>query len=158
MNKKYYLSSLAAATLLAGCTSDELVPQQNEEVADVLANRPKVEVAFGLETSATRMHGNETGVTFDQEDHLGAVLVDQGLSIPANYYTVKKASGRKNVGKYTYKLTFKGNYKGTKTLTFTINPNYNGNFEGVKPSIEKIVIVKAEDSTWADAIKTGSFN
>lgn len=88
MNKKYYLSSLAAATLLAGCTSDELVPQQNEEVADVLANRPKIEVAFGLETSATRMHGNETGVTFDQEDHLGAVLVDQGLSIPANYYTL----------------------------------------------------------------------
>ena len=95
MNKKYYLSSLAAVTLLAGCTSDELVPQQNEEVADVLANRPKIEVAFGLETSATRMHGNETGVTFDQEDHLGAVLVDQGLSTPANYYDL--ASGNTHI-------------------------------------------------------------
>ena len=48
--------------------------------------------------------------------------------------------------------------KGALQATFTINPNYNGNFEGVKPSIEKIVIVKAEDATWADAIKTGSFN
>ena len=48
--------------------------------------------------------------------------------------------------------------KGALQATFTINPNYNGNFEGVKPSIEKIVIVRAEDSTWADAIKTGSFN
>ena len=48
--------------------------------------------------------------------------------------------------------------QGALQATFTINPNYNGNFEGVKPSIEKIVIVKAEDATWADAIKTGSFN
>lgn len=95
MNKKYYLSSLAAVTLLAGCTSDELVPQQNEEVADVLANRPKIEVAFGLETSATRMHGNETGVTFDKNDYLGAVLVDQGLSTPANYYDL--ASGNTHI-------------------------------------------------------------
>ncbi len=42
--------------------------------------------------------------------------------------------------------------------TLTINPNYPGNFEGQKPSIEKIIVVKAEDATWADAIKTGSFN
>ena len=48
--------------------------------------------------------------------------------------------------------------KGALQATFTINTNYNGNFEGVKPSIKKIVIVKAEDATWADAIKTGSFN
>ncbi len=45
-----------------------------------------------------------------------------------------------------------------KQATFTINPNFNGNFEGVKPSIEKIVVVKAEDATWADAIATGAFN
>ncbi len=42
--------------------------------------------------------------------------------------------------------------------TLTINPNYAGNFEGQKPSIEKIIIVKAEDATWADALKTGAFN
>lgn len=45
-----------------------------------------------------------------------------------------------------------------KQATFAINKNYNGNFEGVKPSIEKIVVVKAEDATWSDAIKTGAFN
>ena len=48
--------------------------------------------------------------------------------------------------------------KAALQATFTINENYVGNFEGVKPSIEKIVIVKAEDATWADAIKTGAFN
>ena len=48
--------------------------------------------------------------------------------------------------------------KSALQATLTINKNYNGNFEGVKPSIEKIVVVRAEDATWADAIKTGAFN
>lgn len=48
--------------------------------------------------------------------------------------------------------------KGAQQATLTINPNYAGNFEGVKPSIEKIVITKAEDATWADGLKTGAFN
>ena len=48
--------------------------------------------------------------------------------------------------------------KGSLQAILTINPNYAGNFEGVKPSIEKIVITKAEDATWADGIKTGAFN
>ena len=48
--------------------------------------------------------------------------------------------------------------KSALQATLTINENYNGNFEGVFPSIEKIVVVKAEDATWADAIKTGAFN
>ena len=37
-------------------------------------------------------------------------------------YTVTTPTGRKNVGKYTYKITFKGNYSGTKSLSFTIVP------------------------------------
>ncbi len=37
-------------------------------------------------------------------------------------YTVKYASGRKNVGTYKVTVTMKGNYSGTKTLTFKINP------------------------------------
>ena len=37
-------------------------------------------------------------------------------------YTVKYATGCKNVGTYKVTVTFKGNYSGTKTLTFTINP------------------------------------
>ena len=37
-------------------------------------------------------------------------------------YTVKYATGRKNVGKYKVTVTFKGNYSGTKNLYFTINP------------------------------------
>ena len=45
-----------------------------------------------------------------------------------------------------------------KQATLVINPNYAGNFEGQKPSIQKIVVLRAEDATWADAIKTGGFN
>ena len=47
---------------------------------------------------------------------------------------------------------------GALTATLEINPNYNGNFEGVKPSIQTIVIVKAEDDTMMDAFKTGEVN
>ena len=46
----------------------------------------------------------------------------------------------------------------SKQATLVINPNYQGNFEGQKPSIQKIVITKAEDATWNDALKTGAFN
>ena len=48
--------------------------------------------------------------------------------------------------------------KAALQATFVMNENYAGNFEGQKPSIEKIVFVKAEDATWADQIKTGAFN
>lgn len=48
--------------------------------------------------------------------------------------------------------------KSALQATLTINENYNGNFEGVKPSIEKIIVVRAYDATWADAMRTGAFN
>ena len=47
---------------------------------------------------------------------------------------------------------------GSLTATLEINPNYAGNFEGQKPSIQTIVIVKAEDDTMMDAFKTGEIN
>ena len=46
----------------------------------------------------------------------------------------------------------------SKQATLVINENYQGNFEGQKPSIPKIIITKAEDATWFDALKTGAFN
>ena len=45
-----------------------------------------------------------------------------------------------------------------KQATLVANENYAGNFEGQKPAIKKIVVLRAEDATWADAIKTGGFN
>ena len=53
-----------------------------------------------------------------------AVVVkdSKGNTISSKNYTLTKAMGRKNVGKYSYKITFKNQYKGTKTLYFTINP------------------------------------
>lgn len=46
----------------------------------------------------------------------------------------------------------------TGQCTLDINPNYAGNFEGVKPSIQTIVIVLAEDATWSDMLKTGGMD
>ena len=46
----------------------------------------------------------------------------------------------------------------TSQCTLDINPNYAGNFEGQKPSIQTIVIVRAEQSTWADQMKTGGMD
>ena len=39
-----------------------------------------------------------------------------------------------------------------------LNPNYNGNFEGVKPTINQIIIVKAEEETQIDRLKTGGID
>lgn len=44
---------------------------------------------------------------------------------------------------------------GALTATLEINPNYAGNFEGQKPSIQTIVVVKAEDDSKMDAFTTG---
>lgn len=53
----------------------------------------------------------------------GIVVKDsKGNTIGTANYTVTKPSGRKNVGKYTYKITFKNQYSGTKSLKLTINP------------------------------------
>ena len=46
----------------------------------------------------------------------------------------------------------------TSQATLEINPYYAGNFEGQKPSIQTIVVVRAEDATWADQIKTGGMD
>lgn len=46
----------------------------------------------------------------------------------------------------------------TSQCTLDINPNYGGNFEGQKPSIQTIVIVRAEQSSWADQMKTGGMD
>ncbi len=46
----------------------------------------------------------------------------------------------------------------SKQAVLVKNENYQGNFEGQIPSIEKIILTKAEDATWADGLKTGAFN
>ncbi len=45
-----------------------------------------------------------------------------------------------------------------KQATLEINENYKGNFEGQKPYIQKVIIVKAEDETMIDALKTGGID
>lgn len=65
-----------------------------------------------------------TKYTYDGKIKTPTVIVkdSSGKTISSSYYTITRSSGRKYVGKYTYKITFKGKYKGTKTLSFVINP------------------------------------
>ena len=46
----------------------------------------------------------------------------------------------------------------SKQAVLVKNDYFRGNFEGQVPSIEKIIITKAEEATWADGLKTGAFN
>lgn len=50
------------------------------------------------------------------------VYSSSGSKLSSGKYTVKYASGRKNVGKYTVTVTLKGGYSGSKKLYFKINP------------------------------------
>lgn len=120
MNKKFYFSSVAAVALLSACSSDELAPQQKEEVADILASRPKIEVSFGLDAPATRMFGgvNDKGyyvVKFDTKDVLGAVLVDQGKSTPANYYDLVASNTHIGNNRFAYN-TVTGKFETPSTM------------------------------------------
>ena len=47
---------------------------------------------------------------------------------------------------------------GALEAVLEINPNYAGNFEGVKPSIQQLVIVKSDVATQFDALATGAIN
>ena len=46
----------------------------------------------------------------------------KGNKISSSYYSVSTPSGRKKVGKYTYKITFKSRYSGSYSLSFSIKP------------------------------------
>lgn len=48
--------------------------------------------------------------------------------------------------------------KAATEITLEINPNYAGDFQGQKPTIKKIVIVRAEDETILDTIRTGGID
>ncbi|MBR5970301.1 MAG: ABC transporter substrate-binding protein [Lachnospiraceae bacterium] len=44
------------------------------------------------------------------------------------------------------------------SATVVMNPNYAGNFEGQKPSVERIIIVKAVQATMLDELATGGID
>ena len=89
-----------------------------------------------------------------KDDGEGVYLADGELSkdeIDASRYVY---ADRISAGPYTLKEIDLGGL----TATFKINENYGGNFEGQKPSIETIIIVKANQETMMDELKTGSID
>ena len=66
----------------------------------------------------------QTSYIYDGKVKNPAVKIfdSNGKQLSSKDYTISKASGRKNVGKYKYTITFKNGYAGKKILYFTINP------------------------------------
>ena len=83
---------------------------------------------FKLSTTSYTYNGKTKSPSVTVKDSKGTKLKKN------TDYTVKYASGRKNVGKYKVTITFKGKYSGTKTLYFKINP--------VKTSVKKLTAGK----------------
>ena len=79
----------------------------------------------------------------------GGSLVASELDASRNVY-----AGRVSAGPYQLEDLDLG----SMTATLTINPNYAGNFEGQKPSVEKILIVKAVQETMMDQLETGAID
>ena len=86
--------------------------------------------------------------------YIAGDFTKEGIEKQLEYARFNAGEDRVSAGPYNL-VAFD---KGSLQATLTINPNYAGNFEGQKPSIEKIVVTKTEDATWADALKTGAFN
>ena len=64
------------------------------------------------------------------------------------------SENRVSAGPYTLE-TFD---KAALQATLVANDKFAGDLYGNKPEVKKIVIIKAEDATWADALKTDIFN
>ncbi|MBQ7800949.1 MAG: ABC transporter substrate-binding protein [Oscillospiraceae bacterium] len=84
-----------------------------------------------------------------------AIVLEGGGDAEANFRAAMSATdGYVSAGPYSITKYDPA----TSQCTLDINPNYAGNFEGVKPSIQTIVVVRAEDATWADQLKTGGMD
>ena len=171
----YALVNLAPATKEAGATvsSDSIVggnAYQNGETKELAGVRLLDEYTYSIQIAADYANYyyafsyaslaplylpmySSADLTV-KDDGNGAYLDGGELKadeINASRYVYE---GRVAAGPYMIKSLDTGSL----TATLEINPNYNGNFEGVKPSIQTIVIVKAEDDTMMDAFKTGEIN
>lgn len=84
-----------------------------------------------------------------------AITLQGGGDAETNFRTAMSASnGFVSAGPYSITKYDPA----TSQCTLDINPNYAGNFEGQKPSIQTIVVILAEDATWADQLTTGGMD
>ncbi len=98
--------------------------------------------------------GEGVDIADDGEGVYFTGLTKEAIEEPLNYARFNAGEDRVTAGPYNL-VEFD---QASKQATLVKNEYYQGNFEGQIPSIEKIIITKAEDATWADALKTGAFN
>lgn len=67
---------------------------------------------------------DKTSYVYDGEIKNPSLIIknSNGGVISSGNYTVEKSSGRKNVGRYQYKVTFKTNYSGSQIVKFSVCP------------------------------------
>ena len=98
------------------------------------------------------------GEGYSVKDDGNGAYIDGDMSAEAISAKIEAArflsEGRVTAGPYSL-VSFDST---AKEAVLEINPNYAGNFEGQKPSIQKIVVVKAVQATQFDALKTGAIN
>ena len=98
--------------------------------------------------------GEDVDIADDGEGVYFTGLTKDAIESQLNYARFNAGEDRVTAGPYNL-VEFD---QSSKQATLVKNENYQGNFEGQIPTIEKIIITKAEDATWADALKTGAFN
>lgn len=98
------------------------------------------------------------GEGYSVKDDGNGAYIDGDMSpeaISAKIETARFLSeGRVTAGPYSL-INFDST---AKEAVLEINPNYAGNFEGQKPTIQKIVVLRAVQATQFDALKTGAIN
>ena len=90
-----------------------------------LCGKTRVETlsVSGVKSITPKVTLSATSYVYNGKQRKPTVTVKDGTKkLTTSDYTVKYASGRKNVGKYSVKVTLKGNYAGSKTVYFKINP------------------------------------
>ena len=120
--------------------------------ADTYASVMAWNIAFWLGEGWDLVDNGE-GVSFTKD---GTVCQLVAADVIDNFNAAKVGGNGNFVSAGPYNLTEYN--QATGQVTLTINENYLGNFEGQKPSIETLVITKAEEATWADAMKTGALD
>lgn len=90
---------------------------------------------------------SSTTYTYNGKVKSPSIIVknSKGDTINKKYYTVETPSGRKNVGKYTYKVKFNTRYSATKSLTITIKPTATS-ISSITKASKKITVKWAKKS------------
>ena len=110
----------------------------------------KVEKTFKIKAKSItpKVALSRNSYTYNGEVKNPSVTVyDGSAKLASSNYTVKYASGRKNVGSYKVTVTLKGNYSGSKSESFKINPKGTTVSKATSPKAKQIKVTWKKQKT-----------